>query len=126
MELFPFKPKKSTQNAVVKEVNALSALENAAARRPRKNTMGSMAGKDGCMAIEEKSVSPEAVILLAVANSLRKTPSDKNKRFTTSKLKPNKTMFFWAFFNVLTVRFFCIISWSRPVMAMAMAAPPSN
>ena len=114
------------QKAVVNEAKALSALENAAASSPRKNITPSTAGSSGLCATRAKSLSPVAVMPWSSAKSVSSIPNERNMRFTKIKVTPSSTMFFCAFLSLLTVRFFCIMSWSNPVMAIAINIPPST
>ena len=42
------------------------------------------------------------------------------------KTKPNESTFHWASLVFLHVRFFCIISWSNPVIPIVINIPPKN
>ena len=53
-------------------------------------------------------------------------PKYKNKPFTAINTTLNHTMFFWASRRDLQVRFFCIMSWSKPVMEIVMKIPATN
>ena len=53
-------------------------------------------------------------------------PSARNSRFTTTNTALKLNMFFCASRMLRQLRFFCIMSWSRPVMAMAMNMPARN
>lgn len=46
-------------------------------------------------------------------------------KLASTIMKQKVIMFFFESFRLLTLIFFCIISWSSPVMAMVMKAPPS-
>jgi hypothetical protein len=68
-------------------------------------------------------LSPRAAIPLLSANSCNSPPRKRNNSTTSIKITAKVIMFFWESFSVLTLMFFCIISWSIPVMVMEMKAP---
>ena len=120
-------PRKSTQTEVVRAVKALSALDKAAATRPSRNRMGKAQPMLDFKATVAKSKSARstAVPVASVCISSR-APSDKNNRLTNTKTTEKDATFNWASRRFLQLKFFCIMSWSNPVMHSEMNAPAMN
>ena len=60
------------------------------------------------------------------ANTQRSAPRSRKKKFTKTMIMEVVYIFFWAAFISLQAKFFCIIDWSSPVMAMVTKIPETN
>ncbi len=65
-------------------------------------------------------------IPLRSMNSNSSVPSSKNSAITKNCIIPLTIMFFWLCLESLQARLRCIMSWSRPFVAIAMNTPAMN
>ena len=118
----------STQKLVVRAVSAESALENEAATMPMVKNTVTRSPNEPVAANMGRSSSPACGrgVPFFAASRHKSTPSDIKSRLAGTKATPYVHMSFCASRSDLQVRFFCIISWSRPVMTMTMKMPLRN
>ena len=111
---------------VVIDVIELSVLLTVAAINPRTKLYFIAQPNEWLIAISAKSISPLETRELFSEKVAKKTPKTINKKITTSKKKENTKIFFFDSFKFLQLKFFCIKSWSSPVMQKAINIPPIN
>ena len=116
---------KSTQVDVVKAVRAESAELNAEANRPTKKATPNHGPKDPPMATMGYSLSVASGKGMPMRSACiqRSAPMLKNKTFAPTSTMVNAPMFHCDSRTFLQARFFCIMSWSRPVMATVTNMP---
>ena len=115
-------PKISIQKVDVRAVSAPSTLGNRAEMRAMKKISCTTAGK--CPStMAGNSLSPVAVTPASGAYRCSKPPRNRNSSSTPVSTTVRLSMFFCESRKVRTEMFFCIISWSMPVMAMVMNMP---
>ena len=121
-------PRMSTQNEVVSAVRAESALLNAAAMIPIvKNTKILSPNMPDVQNIGRmSSLKAGRGIFCCPAKVSKRTPNDRKRKLTGVNANPYVYMFFWASLKLLHERFFCIMSWSNPVMTIVMKIPLKN
>ena len=109
----------------VSAVMAPSALGNSAEISATTKISCTQAGR-WSITTTGNSRSPCAARPCWRAYRLSSPPRNRNSSTTPVMMAAITIMFFWASASRRTEMFFCIISWSRPVMATAIAAPASS
>lgn len=117
----------STQYDVVSAVSAESALEKAAATIPTINTARTV-GPKCSLANTGKILSETSGVWYhyAVHRKSTKLPNLEIKKLMGANANPYDNTFFCASLRLLMVRFFCIWSWSRPVITIVINTPLKN